>query len=592
MAMSGVHEIRPIGPLVCPGGLKITTGNKKMKTQFGILPFCAVLLCHLSTPLFASNIQVSDYGAVPGDGKNDTSAIQAAINAAIKTPGSTVLFAPGTYDIAAPDGAKSALSIVGASHLTLMGGGATLRIGPASSGIVVQDSTDVLLQNLSVDWATLPFVEARVASFVNTDPVVTIVGGTAPSTSGTPVTSLYLYDEVNARPAAGDNDWYASGTLTALGGGKARLTGFPSNVPRVGVGASLVIRYQTYGADAIVGINDLRLTFTQVSVHSAPGMAVYLSGCEDVVFSNFRVGPPSGATQWISTNADGIHATLCRGGFSVSDSTFAALGDDAFNIGGLMLLAQPGPAAKQVLLRHGKPQGSGVSPPRVGDVLVFSQLDEPYKALFSATVVAAAPASGLPVQLTVTLDKDVPASLQSNAVVYNSSAQPVVHLTRISIKNNRARGFWLQALSGSLNDCLVSGSSGPAVELRSDITTWWEGPAPTSVSVVNCRFENCNYGPGESGALINSYAIDSTGGSTTVRALDSITFTHCDFIASGPLLSFKSARSVTISNCKYSSPSAIPVAADATTSLVESSNNVAGSGAPPVIPIISIKAGS
>ncbi|MBK9991605.1 MAG: hypothetical protein IPP19_12905 [Verrucomicrobia bacterium] len=562
-----------------------------MKILFKIISAFMFMVGIVSPALYAADIKVSGYGAVAGDGRDDSIAIQAAIKAAINKPDSVVLFDPGIYDIAAIQGSNRALEVAGASNLKINGAGATLRVHSVSNGIIIRDSTNISLENLSFEWSSLPFSQARVVSVENNDLIVSIVGGTTPSTAGTPVTSLFLYDEVKRRPAAGGNDWYVGGTFTGQGGGKARLSGFPSYLSRVGVGASLLIRFQTYGANAIVCFNNRQLTFTRVSVHSAPGMAAALSGCEDVQFSYFRVLPRIDAPQWISTNADGIHATDCRGNFSVSNSVFKALGDDAINIGGLMLLSQKGTTAREVVLHHGRAQGIGVSPPRVGDLLKFSSINEPYKVVFSASVVTSL-ATGLPVQQTVTLDADVPVALQSQAVVFNSSARPVINLSRISIERNRARGFWLQGISGDVKDCTVSGSSGPAVELRSDVYDSWEGPAPTAVRFDNCSFGDCNYGPGKSVALINSYALDSTGSISAIRAIDTIAFSHCEFIADGQLLSFKSTRSVTIANSKYSSKTATPVVADDTTMLLESTNNVPGAGfklVSPIAPTISIK---
>jgi hypothetical protein len=562
----------------------------KMKRCFGTSALMVVLVGSTASAMLGADIRVGSFGAIPDDGINDTSAIQLAINAAGKAPGSVVQFDPGIYDIAAPAGTNRALLIFGASSITLNGSGALLLVHSATNGILIQDSNNTRLENIGIDWGELPFAECRVVSFESSAVIVQIVGGTFPSTAGTPVTSLFLYDEAKHRPAEGNNDWYAAGTLTALDGNTARLVGFQSNLKQLGVGRSLLIRYQNYGANAIVGVNDKDLAFTGVSIYSAPGMAVLLNGCEDVLFSNFQVTPRPEAPHWISTNADGIHAVLCRGTFSVSDSVFEALGDDAFNIGSLMMRSQATANANQVILSHGKAQGSGLSPPRVGDILKFSTLADPYNVIFSASVVSPPP-TGLPIQVTATLDKDVPALLQSGAIVFNSSAHPTIQLSRISIKNNRARGFWLQGLSGDAGDCTVSGSSGPAVELRADVNKWWEGPAPSTVNFTNCRFEDCNYGPGKSGALINSYAEESTGAITAVRAIDTITFTNCDFISSGALMSFKSTRLVNITNCLYTSALPNPVSVDASTLLIESGNNAPGAGfrSRPFLARISIK---
>ena len=66
-------------------------------------------------------ICVSDFGAVPGDGKCDLQAIKKAISEAVKTGARRLVFDKGTYDIFVEDAEKFAFVIKGAKNLSVEG---------------------------------------------------------------------------------------------------------------------------------------------------------------------------------------------------------------------------------------------------------------------------------------------------------------------------------------------------------------------------------------------------------------------------------------------------------------------------------------
>src|SRR5262245_50436488 len=95
-----------------------------------------------------ATINVTDFGARPNDGGNDTGAIQAALNAS--KPGDTIRFAGGTFDL------PSGLTIKG--DRIYRGEGATLRGRHAEGWLFRSQSDNVTVQNLTFDGGGL-FVE-------------------------------------------------------------------------------------------------------------------------------------------------------------------------------------------------------------------------------------------------------------------------------------------------------------------------------------------------------------------------------------------------------------------------------------------------
>src|ERR1017187_2416173 len=520
-----------------------------------------------------NSVNVSIFGAIPNDGLDDTAAIEAALTYVAQHPGTLLQFSPGTYDISAPATAHQALGLYAASNVIVDGGSATLLVHTPQTALLIQACANVELRNISFDWAPLPFAQVNVQSFDGAGgAIVNILGGAPPSPSGTPVTGVLQYDPVNGRPAPGNNDFYPSNSLlTAQSGGLAHLSNVASNFSRVGVGASLVVRYQTYGANAVLGISNKRLILRQVTVNSSPGMGGMFYGCENVTIVEMVFDVPTGSGRWISTNADGLHFTLCRGFITVTDGIFNKMGDDAINMGGLMMTSVEGSYANQIVICHGAASKQGIPPLNVGDVLEFSSTANPLVPIFSAKVLSA-PQSGLPTSMTLTLDQNVPAALLSGAVVFNETAKPVVRIARCSVANNRARGFWIQGSRGVVEDSTVLGSSGPAAELRCDVSSWWEGPAPSNFEFYNCTFANCNYGPGQNTATINAYAVGVGNVTSASPLMDELTFDYCHFTGGGTGIALWSADGVQIYQCSFDTTVGSPVLLSSSVNLTQSSN--------------------
>ena len=74
-----------------------------MKVKFYFLLSAFVYLLSGWINAQSKLINASDFGAVPSDGKNDRPALQEAVDACRKAPGSTLVIEPGMYDIVAKE---------------------------------------------------------------------------------------------------------------------------------------------------------------------------------------------------------------------------------------------------------------------------------------------------------------------------------------------------------------------------------------------------------------------------------------------------------------------------------------------------------
>jgi hypothetical protein len=307
-------------------------------------------------------------------------------------------------------------------------------------------------------------------------------------------------------------------------------------------------------------------------------MGAMFDGCENITIAQIVIDVPTGSGRWISTNADGIHFTDCRGFITVTDGTFDKMGDDAMSVSGLMMTSVEAAAANQIVLCHGATSKQGLPPLQIGDELMFSSPGNPLVPTFSTRVLSS-PQSGLPMTMVLTLDSNVPAALLAGAVVYDKSVKPVIRVSRCTVANNRARGFWIQGSTGVVEDTTVSGCSGPGAELRCDVSRWWEGPAPSDFEFYNCSFENCNYGPGQSTATINAYAVGAGNVTSELPLIDKLTFDYCHFMGGGVGISLWSTDGVQIDQCSFDTATGSPVLVSLSTSLTQWSNTLTNGAA-------------
>ena len=114
-------------------------------------------------------IKVSDYGAQIDDGNNDICGITNAINAAKTLSGPNkavkVLFEKGVYDLIPITGNSHSITITGARYLLIEGNGAEIMLhNPELGFLSLTQCQNVIVQNLYVDYATLPFTRGKVIS--------------------------------------------------------------------------------------------------------------------------------------------------------------------------------------------------------------------------------------------------------------------------------------------------------------------------------------------------------------------------------------------------------------------------------------------
>jgi len=216
--------------------------------------FVLMLLC-LGQLVWAADFVVTEMGAVAGDGRDDTVAAQAAIDQCQVNPGSRLVFPPGRYDFFVgrnPKSKDTSLLFEGCKDLSIVGDAAELVFHGLTRALFFRDCRNVVVRQLVIDWERLPFSQGRVVALGPTYFDIRILGPTYfdiripdefPVVGGEPVQSYMEYDPATALPARHGLDGGRNVTSTELVAPQV-LRLHLTNAPRVGVGATLVLKHR------------------------------------------------------------------------------------------------------------------------------------------------------------------------------------------------------------------------------------------------------------------------------------------------------------------------------------------------------------
>lgn len=285
-------------------------------------------------------LNASDFGAIPDDGQDDTPAIQAAVETAIRQPGMVELrFNPGCYDLIEPPAdSRHFIQIRKAEEVLLSGNGAEwIAHDPATGIFRIEDSQRIEIRDLTIDYDPLPWTEGTV---VATDPVAGSMVLEAREGFPRPdadyfTKSLFwgyaLDPEVPGRLRFGtESHSFFEPPAEPLGGGRFRLAfkrHHREHASRLDPGDRFTLLARVEGRYTAFVENSHQITFTRLTTYASVSGhyigvradAINLLGCRALI----REG------RWKGGNADTVHIQTARIGPWVEGCHFEGISDDS-----------------------------------------------------------------------------------------------------------------------------------------------------------------------------------------------------------------------------------------------------------------------
>lgn len=462
----------------------------KMVFLAGLTLVILAMICCAAGESGMTLVEVTKFGAVPNDGKDDTKAVLAALEECKKAAPAVLVFPKGSYDFFAgsnPSNSGTLFPVSEVAGLIIDGQGSEFTIHGLTGIFWFGKCKDLILKNFSIDWDKPPYSMGKVIAVggnhfdVEIDPDYAVRGGE-------PVGAFMEYDPTTRLPKRKGMEEYYSVQKTELV--RERILRLHLNhEAQVKPEALLLIRHQVYGPSAIVCSRCENVTVRDVTVHTVPGMGFIGAVCTNVTLERFRVVPKPGKP--MSATADATHFSGCKGTITLNGCEFEAMGDDGANIkSGLYLTFQQRVDDHTILAAHNLKM---VDLPDPGDVMEISHADDliPYAKVKVRKAELVSTEGNVH---RVEFDEKLPDELREGDVFGNATRVPKLRARNCIVRNNRARGMLVQTRDAVVEGCKFMNCTGPGIMVLTEITHFFESIGTRDVVIRDCLFENCNYG--------------------------------------------------------------------------------------------------
>lgn len=482
---------------------------------------------HSSGAQKALIINVSDYGAIPGDGKDDVRAIKKALIES-KAEGSKILvFNKGQYDFYPTfagerycyisnndEGLKRiAFDLKDIRDLTIDGNGAELMFHGFINPFMVEESQNIKFENFSVDFSRAFHSEAIILGydaegmdveiregfpFIIRRSTLLFTGGeeqngilTTVSKGQTYGSSHMLeYDTENRETAYKVKDFYFGDIngypAKSLGGRKVRIM-----VPGlVGTKGNTMVFGPNHRKCPGFVLSDSRdVDFKNVIIHHAGGMGIIGQRTHNITIDKCKVTPSEG--RMLSTTADATHFVNCTGKIALTNNLFENQQDDATNIHGIYVQVVEKSADNKIMvqLKHRQQYGFDFLEPGVEVELVRA------KSMITYDTAIVKHVNKINKEVTEVTFKDaLPEKFEIGDAIAEIREYPEVLIAGNIIRKNRARGMLLNCRGKTVVENNTFHSPGAAILFEGDAFNWFEQGGVRDCVIRNNIFDNCLYG--------------------------------------------------------------------------------------------------
>jgi hypothetical protein len=458
----------------------------------------------LALTLSVAAVDVTQHGAIPNDGKDDTEAFLAAFSAAQTNSDKLIVIPAGRYDLRAdgnPGDRGALFSLAHVEGLTVQGEKAEFMMKGYGTLFAFNQCKNITVKGLTVDWDRPAFSQGTViAATPNSFDVQ--VETNFPVQGGEPVGAFMSYDPATRLPAGGGLDVYGGVERTELIRPQVLRVHLGRHIP-VPVGTLLVLRHSVYGAALLVFHRCADVQVSDVTVFTGPGMGLVGSVSTNITLKNFNILRRPDSGRMMSTSADATHFGGCKGTIALEDCTFEGMGDDGVNVkSGLYLTVRQRLDDRTVLCQHNLKM---VDLPDAGDVLELSHTDTliPFA---SCRVRSANLEPGKEHMHRVTFEEALPTDLRIGDVLGNATRAPKFRMLRCTVRGNRARGVLCQTRDALIEDCTFRNCTSAGVLVLTEVKYFYESIGTRNVTVRNSLFENCNQGAASAGGALAALA--------------------------------------------------------------------------------------
>lgn len=433
--------------------------------------------------------------------------------ATLRTKYNTLRIAPGEYHFY-PEGALQmsyyisnhdqqdiqpvGIPIVGQKNLIIEGNGATFVFHGAMQPMLLMDSENVTLNNITI---------RHDAPYYNEGKIVEIKDGT----TTLEYAPHFRWKVENGRYyLMGDGRPKAPGAVLAFqADGQMVPTGrngdiaWPSRCEQVapnrvkffndaaahGLSEGHILVQRHYGrphpAMVLYRANDI--TLNNIIFQDSQGMALLAQRSRDITIDGGGCVRAPGRVYTVS--ADATHFSNCAGTITVKNALYEGMMDDAINVHSTCLQIEQIVGKREIIARYMHPQAVGFEVFSPGESVQFIKglTLENHPQPGKVEKVRKTDETHLYLQLA----EDLPADVCEGDAIENADWYPAVNFIGCTVRHNRARGSLFTTPKPVLvKDCKFMASHGSAILLAGDAQGWFESGRCLDVTITGNLFEH------------------------------------------------------------------------------------------------------
>lgn len=444
-----------------------------------------------------TTINVSDYGAIVNDGKDDVTAIRNAINAVknIATAQNPVrlLFESGTYDIMYEGNSSHIIDIADINGLLWDGQNAEFLLhNPTVGFLALLSCENTVLKDFSIDHATLPFSQGIVTNINVEEGYFDFV---LEDFSPEPTTNPFFNSPQRWGMFKNAKGGIKEGTknliphnrfFESIGPRMYRYGAQNANtLVNAEVGDYFVHIGRYNGSTLIRNTQGKNVTYLNITGYASASGGFNSRDCHEWNVINCHIKLKEGRVH--SVNADAMHTNGNYIGPWVENCSFEGFSDDFMNIKYSRRTIKEIHSPTELTIQFGLDVGEKLEffNPREAELIgtaTVSAVQNLGSNLFRITLSNA-------VNLTTINEDDD--QLADKLYVESRSNESFIFRNNI-VRNSRRYGILIQSKYALIENNLFQNLSGAGIRIENGVD-WTEGFRAHEIEIRNNRFENCGY---------------------------------------------------------------------------------------------------
>ncbi|AWG23709.1 alpha-galactosidase [Flavobacterium faecale] len=433
---------------------------------------------------------------------------------------------------------KTAFPIFGMNNLTIDGQGSTFIFHGIIIPFSIENSTNIKIENLSVDWGMsfhseglivandltkktfdmqiskeypyeirngqLIFIkeyyEHNIGQSILFDPKTKgVLYNTEAFTSLTTRTKTKIQTGVKnieykykADPKSPENSRVGMEdklVVEQLKPGLVRVFGHTKRIPEVGNILTMKGEQgQNRFAPAFHVVASKDFVAENIDVHHACGMGIIVENTENITLNKFNITPSNGRI--VSTTADATHFVGCRGKIEIKNCVFNNQLDDAVNVHGTYQEVVDLLGGNRIGIKVGHYQQQGFSIGVPNDEIGLVNLHHSFYEYGKLTLKSIEKVNSR--YQIITFNEKVPANLKVGDYIENLSAYPELLVQNCTIGKNRARGLLLSTPRKIVVENNTFSTEMEAILVPVESGYWYESGSAQDLTIRNNVFQDCN----------------------------------------------------------------------------------------------------